>query len=900
MAGQSKNIIDVVSGSSGILTLVGGDPNDGYSNTNHGLILSGALHLTTQNADPDKHYENILYVDSSGDLMFSPAGGTSSTDLTAASITLGTPAGAQGKVLVSSAANLVAVTGSISDIGGAVSTAGGLTVGGGLGVTGDTTLTGNLTVNGLTTIIDSTKLNIKDRIIELGSGAGSTFGQTSGISFVSGSTGAPIGGDLVIGTMGGAQASQNTIIVGTKTILNNTTTVADAIPAGMRVGNLQLDNHATSKVLIISGTTNADGDTLNIGVGDNAASATLIVDSANSAINQSVMTTASPTFAGATLDSVQVGITAANEIDTASGNLILDAAATIQLGVTSTQLDIDIADIDIATQATVLTVKTNEGEALSIVAATNEELLVVDTTTDKEAVHILVGTPAGGAQDAVGIQVLSSGSARHQGSETFAPERLLFLSGAGGAHANNIIDAYQSFNPVAATDISTWFSGSATYQGQGGRFTQKIHGEGEGVTVFGGDLVLSGAIFGRQLTDVYGGVGEYGLEVYSDILTFSSLDAEYPQTVFQGAHWYHMDNGGGYPGEFSSPDNAYIVISGSTETGGSRWGAEENEIPPSWKIGHSFAASGSYPLQGQNVFNGDLVVSGNLVAAGGVLTLTGSENVYYTVGDGNAAITSVPVASIFLDTSDGKLKVAKSIAGTKSVSDLESSGGGGGAPTDAQYVTLATNGTLSAERVLSGSGLGGIKLTDGGAGSNVTLGLDLSSGNLNSANAPIISDGNGRLREADGLSYSHGALAVDDGGVGGTLTLGLDGSTPDWRKITIYNDSVNAQNTTTDIDSSMNIAAADFATTAGAHWKVTVQQSGGSGHRIIYDLWAVWKSDASDITTTLTELGSSTDFQSKLSISVVLDTDIKVQLTGTNDGTNASLEVTAVVDRFRA
>lgn len=50
------------------------------------------------------------------------------------------------------------------------------------------------------------------------------------------------------------------------------------------------------------------------------------------AIGQSVATNANPTFAGATLDAIQVGITAANEIDTTSGNLVLDSTAgTVQV-----------------------------------------------------------------------------------------------------------------------------------------------------------------------------------------------------------------------------------------------------------------------------------------------------------------------------------------------------------------------------------------------------------------------------------------------------------------------------------------------------------------------------------------------------------------------------------------
>ena len=48
-----------------------------------------------------------------------------------------------------------------------------------------------------------------------------------------------------------------------------------------------------------------------------------------------------------------------------------------------------------------------------------------------------------------------------------------------------------------------------------------------------------------------------------------------------------------------------------------------------------------------------------------------------------------------------------------------SGGGGSGAPTDAEYVTLATDGTLTNERVLTAGT--NITITDGGAGSTVTI-----------------------------------------------------------------------------------------------------------------------------------------------------------------------------------
>jgi len=49
-------------------------------------------------------------------------------------------------------------------------------------------------------------------------------------------------------------------------------------------------------------------------------------------------------------------------------------------------------------------------------------------------------------------------------------------------------------------------------------------------------------------------------------------------------------------------------------------------------------------------------------------------------------------------------------------------GGGGGAPTDASYVTLATDATLTSERVLTAGG--GITLTDAGAGSTITVAVN--------------------------------------------------------------------------------------------------------------------------------------------------------------------------------
>jgi hypothetical protein len=57
---------------------------------------------------------------------------------------------------------------------------------------------------------------------------------------------------------------------------------------------------------------------------------------------------------------------------------------------------------------------------------------------------------------------------------------------------------------------------------------------------------------------------------------------------------------------------------------------------------------------------------------------------------------------------------------SSALGETPSSGGGaGGAPTSASYVTLGTDGDLTNERVLTAGS--GISVTDGGAGSTVTI-----------------------------------------------------------------------------------------------------------------------------------------------------------------------------------
>lgn len=82
-------------------------------------------------------------------------------------------------------------------------------------------------------------------------------------------------------------------------------------------------------------------------------------------------------------------------------------------------------------------------------------------------------------------------------------------------------------------------------------------------------------------------------------------------------------------------------------------------------------------------------------------------------------VAGVQIATVEGLQEGANITLARQTGDLKRLGTIASSGGGGGAPTNAQYLTLATDATLTAERVLTpGTDLAGV---DSGAGAPYTL-----------------------------------------------------------------------------------------------------------------------------------------------------------------------------------
>jgi hypothetical protein len=102
---------------------------------------------------------------------------------------------------------------------------------------------------------------------------------------------------------------------------------------------------------------------------------------------------------------------------------------------------------------------------------------------------------------------------------------------------------------------------------------------------------------------------------------------------------------------------------------------------------------------------------------------------------------------------------------------VNAGGGGGGAPTNAQYVTLATDGTLTAERVLTAGT--GISITDGGAGNPVTVACTVTAGAPSTAQYVTLATDGGL--SAERVLTAGAGISITDGGANGPVTIAATG-----------------------------------------------------------------------------------------------------------------------------
>ena len=126
----------------------------------------------------------------------------------------------------------------------------------------------------------------------------------------------------------------------------------------------------------------------------------------------------------------------------------------------------------------------------------------------------------------------------------------------------------------------------------------------------------------------------------------------------------------------------------------------------------------------------------------------------FDFSDGANTFTVTDGDTVELTSSDASVTIDCSLADTI---DLTAAGGGGGAPTGAEYVVISANGSLTAERVLTAGT--NITITDGGANGNVTIAT------TTDALTVMDIDTFPTVTSVNTIKFTNGSVTDDGGGV---------------------------------------------------------------------------------------------------------------------------------------
>ena len=135
-------------------------------------------------------------------------------------------------------------------------------------------------------------------------------------------------------------------------------------------------------------------------------------------------------------------------------------------------------------------------------------------------------------------------------------------------------------------------------------------------------------------------------------------------------------------------------------------------------------------------------------------------------------------------------------------------GGGSAAPTDAEYVVMSLNGTLTDERVLTAGT--GISITDGGAGGDVTIASTVTGiGGSIASTQVAVGSGTDTISGSGSLTYSSNVLAVSNqielSDVGAAGILKNSQSNQDLKLQVVGTGNVRVENQTVNTDSQLNV-----------------------------------------------------------------------------------------------